>query len=333
MVKRKYKLENDLKLLNWNDVTNQKLEWLDKSNYLWHLEKEGLITTVDLENATKEYLNKLNLKIRNPNTSFMITCYLLNSGYDYEPSKNYVINECKKVKNIKIKNTVVVSKNKNKELELLNIIMDLEDNILTEKKLPNFQSILSDINAKEANYIINYYKPIYEEYIEAQTNSEIAEGYSRYTNKDFKKICGWYEKLFEVCNSYTKTITKTRKTKPKTPLQLIKGLKYCKKDEELKSVDPKTIIGSKCLVTYNVKNRKIFVYVSDKEISVKGTSIINYNPEKSFCKVLRKRDMISDLISSTRLYFQKEFEKLTTKANAVTGRIDANTILCKVYKK
>ena len=65
MVKIKYKLENDLKLLNWNDVTNQKLEWLDKSNYLWHLEKEGLITTVDLENATKEYLNKLNLKIRN----------------------------------------------------------------------------------------------------------------------------------------------------------------------------------------------------------------------------------------------------------------------------
>jgi len=341
--------------LNWSNTYSeeqQRSEWLSASNILWNMEKEGQITKKELENAIPEYMKKENyprkdimkmkgVKDYDKTVSFCITAYLLNKGYDYFPSKEYLNNTIQSLVNKKYEN-VTVTRSKPVKIDsfavMLELIESLETNITA--KVPDFTKEFANkgCSTEVAKRLHSIYEPLYIEYTEAYSgNKEVLEGYSQYNKRDFKILCKWYKALLETLEEIQKkkVSTTVRKSKPKTPSQLVKKLKYMKKFDELSltSFNPEYIIGAKCVTLYNTKTR-VFTVLVGNSLSVTGTTIQNFDDEKSFSKVLRTPfQQLKKLTEGTKLRILKEFEEITTKGKLPSGRVNDQMILVSVYKK
>lgn len=112
-------------------------------------------------------------------------------------------------------------------------------------------------------------------------------------------------------------------------------MKYLKTNEQLKlvSINPTDIIGAKELWVYNIKTRKIGKYVSTAytELSIKGTSIINFAESESVQKTLRKpEDQLKEFKAAGKVALRKFMEDIKAVDIKLNGRINEDTILLKV---
>jgi hypothetical protein len=126
-----------------------------------------------------------------------------------------------------------------------------------------------------------------------------------------------------------------RKKRPVPAEKIISNLKFLKENELARSIDPKKIIVSTILWVYNVSSRRLSKYVAEKgaALSVKGTTIINYDPSLSYSKTVRKPGEIIPLLTKgSKARIQSIFKKLTTKQVSVRGRLNDQTILLRVFK-
>ena len=126
---------------------------------------------------------------------------------------------------------------------------------------------------------------------------QIKEGYSDLTKNDIKKGYEFYSSIVNACNmiiTESKANRKTRKPVAKSATKLVAKLKYLATDEKYKtaSVTPVEIIGSTELWVFNVKTRKIGKYVAQeaRTLTVKGTTIQDFDTDLSIAKTLRKPD-------------------------------------------
>ena len=113
----------------------------------------------------------------------------------------------------------------------------------------------------------------------------------------------------------------------------VKKLKYKESDDDfgIQSVSPLNIPGSRMVLVFNTKTRKLGVYESDNPISVKGTSLKEWNEEKSFSLTIRKPDdIIPILLKKSEKVFTKAIDDLKTKRGKVNGRINKDTILLRI---
>ena len=90
-----------------------------------------------------------------------------------------------------------------------------------------------------------------------------------------------------------KATKKLRVKKSPSKEKLVAKLKYAKESKELKlvSINPVDIVGAAELWVYNTKTRKLGKYVPGTYkdgISVKGTTILDFDETKSVQKTLRK---------------------------------------------
>jgi hypothetical protein len=116
----------------------------------------------------------------------------------------------------------------------------------------------------------------------------------------------------------------------------VKGMKYMRKDDDLNitSVKSEDIVGAKAVTLYNVKNRNFYLYVAKDKLSVKGTSIVDFDETLSGSKILRQpNDMLKGLTEGTRTRIMKEYEKLSTKSKSVSGRVNTDMLILSVYRK
>ena len=167
-------------------------------------------------------------------------------------------------------------------------------------------------------------------------SSDYREGYSYLTKpkleKYFKFMCDAHDGVQKYINkAYPKKI---RKKKPVDPARLIKNLKYLAKDESLNllSIEPKDIIGAEMLTVYNTKTRGLTLYVAKTEqgISVKGSSLTNWDEEKSLSKKLRNSKNCLDASAFVSVGYAKVqplFSSIKTKPSKPNGRINGNMIL------
>ena len=130
---------------------------------------------------------------------------------------------------------------------------------------------------------------------------------------------------------------KIRTRKPKSPTQLVRSLKHLNHFDELKitSVNPEKIIGADSLWVYNVKYKRLICYIAseiDKELTVKGSTIIGWDPKASYGKTLRKPEEQLKLFISLGKVAMRNFLKSTKgKDKTVNGRINKDCLLLKVY--
>ena len=147
----------------------------------------------------------------------------------------------------------------------------------------------------------------------------------------------WYYDLITALKKVENvTVNRVRKSRPKSPEQLIKKLNYRQDEPSLKieSIHPKKIIGSNILYCYNVKTKKLIVYQSKEgyTLSVKGSTLENVDFDRSYGKTLRKPEVqLQEFLNRGKKPMLDYLNNIKSKNSPVTGRINADTVLLKTF--
>lgn len=197
-----------------------------------------------------------------------------------------------------------------------------------------------DAKAAHARIIKELYTRQLNEFLEvAEGNCEqLKEGYSHLSKANLKKITAFYQEIVSACDMLGQEAKINRKPRAKKSVpkdKLVAKLKYLKSNEPLKlvSVSPADIIGSQELWVYNVKSRKIGRYVAKEfaELAVKGTTIINFDENKSVQKTLRKpEEQLKEFKAAGKVALRKYLDDIKAVDIKLTGRINEEVILLKV---
>jgi hypothetical protein len=89
------------------------------------------------------------------------------------------------------------------------------------------------------------------------------------------------------------------------------------------------------LWVYNTKTRKLGVYHADDAggLSVKGSTILNFNESKSIQKKLRKPEqLIPEVLNGGKVFLRNVMDGIRAVDSKLTGRVNTDTILLKVTK-
>ena len=175
--------------------------------------------------------------------------------------------------------------------------------------------------------------------LNGKADDELTEAYSHFTKTELKKYVAFIHAIVadtdRIINN-SKATRKPRKKKEKPADKLVSKIQYKKEDTEYKltSINPVEIVGAKQLWVFNTKTRKLGCYQAwtSGGLSVKGTSIHGYT-DTSTSKTLRKpADIFLAVQKGTERKYKTIFDGINATEQALTGRINTDTILLKVFK-
>jgi hypothetical protein len=194
--------------------------------------------------------------------------------------------------------------------------------------------------AAHARIIKELYVRQYNELTELQEGKceQLKEGYSHLSKAQIKKITQFYNEILSACDmlaAEAKVNRAPRKVKTKPAEKIVAKLKFAKTYEPLKlvSISPTDIVGAKELWVFNTKTRKIGRYVATEysDLSVKGTSIVNFDEAKSVQKTLRKpEEQLKEFKAAGKVQLRKFLEDIKAVDIKLNGRINEETILLKI---
>lgn len=205
--------------------------------------------------------------------------------------------------------------------------------------IPYTWMVENEVKPMHASKIAEYFKSRATEWIAIIESKDeyVKESYPRPRKemieaaKFFAAIATDAEKLAANKNA----ARKPRKKKPVSFEKKVARLKFKKDDTENKlvSIDPVQIMGAQKLWIYNVKNRRLGVYVANDEagLSVKGSTIENYKYSESISKTLRKpKEVLSRVLDGGKVVLRKVMGEINSKPSELNGRINKDTILLRV---
>lgn len=178
---------------------------------------------------------------------------------------------------------------------------------------------------------------------------QLREGYSNYTKSQLTKYYQALCLIMQECQAFinTKKAIKSvnKKITPKNIETQVSKLKYLANDttHNLTSINPRTIIGAEILWIYNTKTRKLGRYVASKidpngmrrpgsGLSVKGSAIVDFDPELSIQKTVRKpAETLLEFNAANKIKLRTFLDDLSTIDTRMNGRITSETILLRVF--
>ena len=169
----------------------------------------------------------------------------------------------------------------------------------------------------------------------AGTDKQLNEGYGHFKKAQLKKLLGIYTALIDALGqAKVMTVRKARVTKVKPPAIVAAKVKYQVENKDLKlvSVHPAQVVGAESIYVFNSKYRKLQYYeaITGQTLTWKGTSVMNWDVNKSGMKMIRKPDMLQALDGKRKLNaFYKETK---SKVQACSGRIGLDCLIIGVYK-
>ena len=177
-----------------------------------------------------------------------------------------------------------------------------------------------------------------EELASGNADEQLREGYSHRTKKQIKNLIAFYQEIMSACDMLAQEakVNRAPRAKKSVPAEkIVAKLKYMKTNEPLKlvSVNPTDIIGCAELWVYNTKSRKLGKYVATEyqTLSVKGTSILNFNENLSICKTLRKpEEKLKEFKAAGKVQLRKFLDDINATDTKMNGRLNEETILLKV---
>lgn len=160
------------------------------------------------------------------------------------------------------------------------------------------------------------------------------EAYQNFTKPQMKLAVEYLKALKSLKHddNSKKLRNKTVRQKKVKPAHLIvKKVLYFIKDPEtnVESIDPAQIVGAAQLWIYNAKTRKLGCYWAKDAtgLTVKGTTVLNYDEEKSTTKTLRKpKEQVWRFMSSGL----KFWDAIRAVPQAIPPRLSRETVLLKV---
>jgi molecular chaperone GrpE (heat shock protein) len=216
---------------------------------------------------------------------------------------------------------------------------DVTKNIKSDFKPYDFLVANNVIQSQIAKYETLYANRASElELARGRVEEQLVEGYKHYKAADFKRILAWIDSLLSALDQYKsvkKATKKARVKKAPSKEKVIAKLKYAKTDPVLKivSVNPAEIVGAQELWVYNMKTRKLGRYVATayQTLTVKGTSIVNFDSDKSIMKTLRKpADQLKEFAKAGKVQLRKFLDDIKATETKLNGRISEDVVLLKV---
>ena len=254
-----------------------------------------------------------------------------------------------KLKSIK-QSSPSISVQKRAEISAGTYIAEIEaelDKFYRNKYTTNFKCYewLSQRQVKPmiSQCIADYYKPLLEEVVLALSKKDAVctQGYSKHTKSGMIRYVSFLEELIADCERWASNIKKqvVRKPRKKKEIpaeQLVKKLKYQTAMPELKlvSIDPSKLIGAKEAWLYNSKTRMLqhYVAVDRGGIKTKGTTLQNFDENKSSMKKVRNPETVSEYVDGGPKAIIKQFDSLKVKPMKCNGRVNETTLILRIIK-
>lgn len=177
--------------------------------------------------------------------------------------------------------------------------------------------------------------------VQQGSDAQLNEGYSNFGKRQIGWMIDWLNAAVEQIWSYGTMKAASRKPKARkgqTPQKMVSKLKFLAKDTDLKleSIDPVDILKATELWVYNVKKRKLGIYVVDDSqgsLYIKGTKILGYSETRSISKTLRKPEtQLKELMAAGKPASKKWFGDIRAVESKLNGRITEEYLLLKAYK-
>ena len=214
-------------------------------------------------------------------------------------------------------------------------------------------SVYNELQKVDAAYItakavVDYYLPLQKELQELMgpkpkvsddNYDQLIEAYSHLIKKKQREYLKLISIIISDAEKYMaskKAVRKTRTKRPVSIAQKVSKVKYLQSSSEFQvtSVAPENIIGASVVYLMHTKTRTLTRLESSTTtgMAVKGTTIINFDEDKCEKKKLRKPEVfIAATAKTTKAKMHKEWLSLTTKPSVSNGRINAETIILKVF--
>lgn len=165
---------------------------------------------------------------------------------------------------------------------------------------------------------------------------ESPEYFDKAKSRAIKKFLVAFKKQVDTVVQVVKQ-QRVRKVAPKkiNPIKMASGMSFKKKDEELglESVRPEALIGAKQAIVYNTEYRQLMYFkaASDDGFMISGSTLKNYDLEKSIFKKVRKpEDMVKAVKGVTLATARKFLDTISSKAFPCKGRFNENALILKV---
>lgn len=227
-------------------------------------------------------------------------------------------------------------------------VMELEgkfDELWFEHSIEEFDAyawmIENNVKPMHANKIAEYFRARAKglvEMLEARKTDEfVRESYRRPPKEYISAInifLGFVKDAERIATNASKARA-PRKKKPVSVERKVRGLKFLDKFDELKlqSINPTKIPGSNQLWVYNVKTRKLGVYIAldAAGLDVKGSTILNYSFSASIGKTLRAPEKVLKIVTDGgKIALRKTLDSVNSKPKPLNGRINKDTILLRI---
>lgn len=227
-------------------------------------------------------------------------------------------------------------------------IEELEDTITKQSKTLPTNSIMTYLRQQNTpQQIIPYMEEMFQGRLDfmlevkAGKDPDLNEAYATYTKKYIDLWIQWYTMIVTDLADFKRAKIATRKVrirKPPTPDKLVRKMKYLKDFPELglTSIKPTEIVHATQVWVYNVKTRKLGVYNAsdmDKEMTVKGSTILGWDPKTSVAKTLRKpAEQLKAFQESGKVQLRTFLGKIKATEIKLTGRINEQVVLLKATR-
>lgn len=217
------------------------------------------------------------------------------------------------------------------------------DDFYFGKDVFNVKVILQQLGTKSpmAKKVAAHFKIVLARLNEIVDSDEqqIKEGYSNFGKVKLRKYISMVSSIIDACDHVAVTAKNTklpRKKKEKPASVVVSKMKYMREfpDLKLRSLPAEKIIGSDTIYMYDTASRKLHRYVAQDGylLSVKGSTLCNWCPEKSGSKTLRKpAEQLKDVSSKTKRPFGTFFNSVASKLSTVSGRTNENMLIVGIF--
>jgi hypothetical protein len=192
--------------------------------------------------------------------------------------------------------------------------------------------ITNQVKPREAKKIANHFNKLLTEIdaVLSEDDDDLVEGWSYLNTTKLRRLRAYLE---VIVNEFTVKGTVTRRKRKVKPEQLVKSLKYLDRFSGIgESVDPKNIIGAKKVLLYNTKQKKIALYSSESGLSIKGSTLKDFDSAIVKSCGRKNNDWVRSIATSAPARIVNQINTLSAKEQEATGRINKDTLILKVMK-
>jgi hypothetical protein len=223
----------------------------------------------------------------------------------------------------------------------------IEDEFIRTRKMPNV-NIMTWLRQKNVPQqiipaMIDFYAERLAFMMEVKEGKDVQlkEGYAHLKRKDIDAWIKWYNDIITDLDGFKRVKVAARKPrmrKPQSPEKLARKMKFQKDapDVGVTSIQPKEIVNATVVWVYNTKTRKLGRYVAseqDKSMTVKGSTILGWDPKLSVAKTLRKpKEQLKEFMGSGKVQLRTFLDKVKATEVKLNGRTNDQTIILRVDK-